>query len=59
MATKINPLDFGKVIDIRTECDLRSDISIIVTIKIIPNSTEEIEIIQEALIESIGGVPDE
>ena len=48
---KINPLDFGKVINIETK-----DISII---EITPESAEEIEIIKEALIENIGGDPDE
>lgn len=59
MTTRINPLDFGKIIDIKTECNLNSIMSIRVTIEIFPDSVEEIEIIQEALINNIGGAPDE
>ena len=57
--TKINPLDFGKIITVDTRCDIDKDIAIIITIEIIPNNAEEIEILKEALIENIGGVPDE
>ena len=56
---KINPLDFGKVTNIETICEPQSRLAIIITIEILPDSAEEIEIIKEALIENIGGAPDE
>lgn len=53
MATKINPLDFGRVTNVEIKTLPSDVISIEITISIIPESGEDLQIIKEALTDSI------
>lgn len=55
MATKINPLDFGYVTNVKVTTQMNEALSMEVTITIPLTSVEETEIIRDALLDGVDG----
>ena len=58
MGTKINPLDFGKVIDQTTEYTDMNRISMEVSILMVFDTEEDYQIVADAIIDNIRGESD-